>query len=354
MKPFELNNRTYGFLNPFIIAEIGVNHEGSLDSAIRMIEQVGEAGGHAVKFQTYSADKLATKDSSPAYWDTSKETIRSQHELFQKWSSFTSQDYLRLADVAKNCGLVFMSTPFDLEAVEMLDPLVPAFKIASADITNIPLIRLVGSKGKPVIVSVGAANFSEIQIAVDELLKAGCIDISLLHCVLRYPTPPEIAFLKQIEDLKQNFGHVASIGYSDHVPPTEAGEVPQLELATILGSVVLEKHFTFDKTKAGNDHYHAIDVNDLSKFTTSLGRYRNLFGEGDLSLDSQSQAIENARRRIVAKRSLGIGETLTSEDLIALRANTGIEISEWDSVLGKKTITPVQENHPLSWSDLDI
>ena len=352
MKLFELGNKKYGFLNPFVIAEIGVNHEGSLDVAKRMIHAVAQSGGHAVKFQTYTADKLATKEFSPAYWDTTKETIKSQHQLFQKWSSFTDSDYLSLAKVADDLGLVFMSTPFDLEAVEMLDSLVPAFKIASADITNIPLIRAVGQKGKPVIVSTGAATFHEIQRVVGELVSVGCNQISLLHCVLRYPTPPNLASLNQIPKLQSMFGQQVSIGYSDHVPPTPEGLIPQLELASIMGCVVLEKHFTLDKSKPGNDHYHAMNADDLAKFTVSLARFRELFGEGEIQLKSQQQAIENARRRIVAKRDLETGEVLSHDNLIALRANIGIEIAEWDKVVGQKLKCTVKENQPIRWSDL--
>ncbi len=352
MKTFNLNNKNFGYLNPFIIAEIGVNHEGSLDAAKRMIELVANSGGHAAKFQTYSADKLATKTTSPAYWDTSKESISSQHQLFQKWSSFTDSDYLELAKTSEDLGVVFLSTPFDLDAVNSLEPLVPAYKIASADITNIPLIRAIAGKRKPVIVSVGAANFGEIDLCLSELIKSGVQDISLLHCVLRYPTPPQIAFLKQITDLQERFGASVSIGYSDHVPPTDGGGLPQLELASALGCVVLEKHFTLDKSKPGNDHYHAMDAIDLKRFTENLGRYRELYGEGEIQLDSQKEAIQNARRRIVAKIDLESGSTLSSDNLIALRANVGIEISDWDKVIGSQLSKSVRENQPISWSDL--
>jgi N-acetylneuraminate synthase len=351
-KEFVLGERSFGYLNPFIIAEIGVNHEGSLELAKRMIAQVSESGGHAVKFQTYTADKLATKEFSPAYWDTSKEVISSQHELFQKWPIFTEKEYSSLLATASDCGVVFMSTPFDLEAVEMLDPMVPAFKIASADITNIPLIRSIGSKQKPVIVSVGAANFDEINTAVQELIQKGCIQITLLHCVLRYPTPTNIAYLRQINDLIAKFADVASIGYSDHVPPNQDGGLPQLELATILGSVVLEKHFTHDKSLPGNDHYHAMEASELKRFTQKIYMYRELFGEGSLNLVAQSEAISNARRRVVAKRDLEVGETLEESDLLALRANVGIEIGDWDKVIGSITKVRVKANQPLSWSDL--
>ena len=340
------------FLRPFVIAEIGVNHEGSLDRAKRLIDQVAEAGGDAAKFQTYKADKLAAKHSSPAYWDLSQEPTRSQHELFQRFDSFGESEYQALAQHCAQAGIAFMSTPFDLEAVDLLTPLMPITKIASADLTNIPLLRKVAQTANPVVLSVGAGNHAEIARALGELKQHGASDITLLHCVLNYPTPRANAQLGQIGVLQERFGNEAAIGYSDHVPPEPDGSLPALVQATLSGAVVLEKHFTDDKSASGNDHYHAMDARDLKRFLQELDVHRELYGSGELNLAVQQAAITNARRRIIAARDLAAGATITESDLIALRSNRGIEILNWDEVVGRKLTRPVSAEHPIDWQDL--
>ncbi len=352
MIDFKFGGETYGFLNPFIIAEIGVNHEGSLARAKEMIEQVARGGGHAAKFQTYKADKLATKNDSPAYWDQSKEPTTSQHELFTRWDNFGPEEYAELAKHCERNGVVFMSTPFDLEAVDMLTPLMPLTKVASADLTNIPLLRKIGKTGRPTIMSVGASSHEEIERSLNVLLDAGAPTVTLLHCVLNYPTPHAHAQLKQIQVLQQKFGDRVCIGYSDHVRPEDDGSVPALEMASLFGVRVIEKHFTDNKQGHGNDHYHAIDEADLKAFTERLEIYRNIYGGDSLDLSVQHQAISNARRRVVAARDLAVGHVITEEDLVALRSNVGIEIADWDSVVGKAVTIPIEGNRPISWDQL--
>jgi sialic acid synthase SpsE len=340
------------FLRPYVIAEIGVNHEGSLDRAKRLIEQVAQAGGNAAKFQTYKADKLAAKHTSPAYWDLSQEPTPSQHELFQRFDSFGSSEYEALAKHCADFGIDFMSTPFDLEAVDLLTPLMPLTKIASADLTNIPLLRKVARSGNAVVLSVGAGNHEEIERALGELRNHGAQQITLLHCVLNYPTPRKHAQLGQIRVLQQRFGGQVAIGYSDHVPPEPDGSLPALIQATLFGAVVLEKHFTDDKTAVGNDHYHAMNAEDLKRFLAELEIHRELHGAGQLDLAIQQSAITNARRRIIAAQDLAAGDTITEQDLIALRSNRGIEIFNWDEVVGRRIARPVAADHPIDWEDL--
>ena len=196
---------------PYLIAEIGVNHEGDFDLACKLIDLAREGGADAAKFQTYKAAKLASADS-PAYWDTTKEPTESQFKLFQKYDQFEAEDYVALAAYCRRSGIDFVSTPFDSEAVDLLDPLVPFFKIASADITNVPLLRQVGGKKKPVVLSTGAATLAEIDGAVAERDGAGCLDIALLHCVLNYPCPNQNAHLNMIEDLQRLTGYMVEVG----------------------------------------------------------------------------------------------------------------------------------------------
>ena len=349
---FKLNTEVYEYLKPYVIAEIGVNHAGDMNIAKKMIKSVADAGGHAAKFQTYKAEKIAAKSASPSYWDTSEEPCTSQFELFKKYDSFGEEEYRELADYCKECGVNFLSTPFDLDAVDELFHLMPCFKIASADITNIPLVRKIASKGKPVIVSTGASKLFEIENALQILEKANCPQITLLHCVLNYPTPQEHAQMYQMKILERTFGGRASIGYSDHVKPNKDGSMPALEMAVLSGSVVIEKHFTYDKTLPGNDHYHAMDEYDLRVFMNKVAEYKKLSGGMSRNIDLEASAIKNARRRVVVARDLEEGYRVTELDLIALRADRGIESIHWDEVVGKMIVKSVKKDTPLDWSYL--
>lgn len=352
MNKFALGEQEYGFLSPYVIAEIGVNHEGNLDRAKRMIASIAKAGAHAAKFQSYKADLLAARGSSPAYWDRSKEAASSQHELFQRWDGFGDAEYLALAKECDNCGIDFMSTPFDLRAVDMVSELAPNIKVASADLTNVPLLRKIGSRGQPVIMSTGASRFDEVAIAVDLLRDAGSGQIALLHCVLNYPTLPPNAQLAQISQLNRLFGETCAIGYSDHVKPDDDGAMPALEMAAVMGAVVIEKHFTDDKNGVGNDHYHAMDEADCTAFMKKLAVYRDMYGTERRDISGEALAIKNARRRIVTKRAIAPGEQLQENDLIALRSDYGIEISHWDAIVGARLRRAMPEGTPLQWGDL--
>lgn len=352
MTSFEISGRSCSFLAPYVIAEIGVNHEGSLERAKRMIDGVAAGGAHAAKFQTYKAGRLASADSSPAYWDRDEEPVESQFALFRRWDTFGPDEYRTLAAHCENRGIDFLSTPFDLDAVDLLDPLAPAFKIASADVTNIPLLRKVGRTGKPVLMSTGAARLDEIATALQTLNCAGAGPVALLHCVLNYPTAPDKAQLAQISLLSSVFGRECAIGYSDHVKPDPDGAMPALEVAVMLGAIVIEKHFTDNKSAPGNDHYHAMDTADLARFTNRIRDLHTLYGSPLRTLSSEHAAIENARRRIFAARAIAAGETLTEADLVALRSNKGIEVAHWDSVVGRVAARSLAKGAAFSWRDI--
>jgi N-acetylneuraminate synthase len=349
---FKLDGNEYGYLNPYVIAEIGVNHEGSLERAKEMIDQVARAGGHAAKFQTYKAATLAAKTTSPAYWDQTKEPTSSQFELFQRWDNFGPAEYAELAAHCKLRGIDFMSTPFSLDAVDMLAPLQKSTKVASADLTNIPLLRKIAKTNTPVIMSVGASSYDEIENSLNVLLEAGAPSVTLLHCILNYPTPQENANIGQIKKLQEMFGERVAIGYSDHVRPEDDGTVPAVEMAVLFGAVVVEKHFTDNKQGVGNDHYHAVDEADLRAFMDKLGVYRTLLGKDEQNLGVQHQAISNARRRVIARRDMEPGYIITEDDLIALRSNVGIEIAHWDDVVGREVKEHTGADLPLEWTQL--
>ena len=338
-------NRLQSSRLPRVIAEIGVNHEGSLDRAKLLIDLAASAGADACKFQTYSADRLASKDSSPAYWDLQKEPTESQFDLFSKLGTFKERDYQSLASHCRDVGVEFMSTPFDQEAAEFLNPLVSVFKIASADLTNVPLIEKVLSFEKPVIISTGAASLDEIDETAT-MVKNHNESIAFMHCVLNYPTKLADANMSCISTLKERLDPRFDIGYSDHVAPEISGRMETLEAAFLLGATVIEKHFTDDKSAPGNDHYHSMDFQDLKRFVEWMGRASEMMGDGIPDLEVQKIARENARRRIFYRSNLSAGHTLTTEDVVPLRANVGIEVSKWREVVGARLETDVYEGAP--------
>ncbi len=335
---------------PYVIAEIGVNHEGSLDQAKRLIDQAKEGGADAAKFQSYKAGTLASKHS-PSYWDTTKEPTRSQYALFQKYDNFGAGEYRALAEHCRQVGIDFLSTPFDDEAIEFLEPLVPFFKIASADLTNLPFLRRVASKRKPVVLSTGASTLGEVDIAVEVLTQAGCTNIALLHCILNYPTDDANAHLRMIEGLKRAYPYNI-IGYSDHTLPDDA--MTSLVTAHLLGAVIIEKHFTHDKTLPGNDHYHAMDRHDLARFVSLADKVHVLLGPNDHKAPIATEAIsrKNARRSIVLARDVPADHKLTSDDLTYKRPGTGVSPLHWDEVLNCRTTAALQADHVLQWHDL--
>ena len=337
------------YQQPYLIAEIGVNHGGDLGKAIEMIDQVAEIGWHCAKFQTYKADKLASKNS-PAYWDQTKEPTASQHELFKKFDMFGPAEYLILAEHCKARDVDFLSTAFDFEAVDDLNASLPFYKVASADITNIPLLRKIASKNKQVVLSVGAAEVYEIQRAVFELEAHGAVYVSLLHCVLNYPTPPEHANLAAIATLARLFPGY-EIGYSDHVVPDE--EMTALQMAILMGATVIEKHFTYDRSLTGNDHYHAFDREIGHAFMKKLAAMQELAGTGAISAVSQRSAIRNARRSIVAAETIKKGTILTEANLTTKRPGSGVPSIYWDDVIGKRAATDIAEDTVLLWGMFD-
>jgi len=347
MKPtFKINGFTVGnCLNPYIIAEIGVNHEGDMALAKRLIEEAAEGGAHAAKFQSYKAGLIASKNS-PAYWDQTKEPTDSQYKLFQKYDNFGPEEYIELAKHCEKNNIDFMSTPFDLDAVDFLNPLMPAFKVASADITNVPLIRKCAATEKPLIMSTGASTLPEIEFAVAIARDAGATDISLLHCVLNYPTPEENAQLGMISTLKRVFPEYV-VGYSDHVVPDRT--ISALEAAMLLGSCILEKHFTHDKTLPGNDHYHAMNKVDLKRFVEKVNKFKIMISDDKKDIAKESAARLHARRSIVAARDIKQGELITEDMIVAKRPAHGISPVHWDIVVNSKSLTAIEEDALISW-----
>jgi sialic acid synthase SpsE len=347
-----------GSLDPYVIAELGVNYYDiakshgitPLEAAQLMVREAYRAGADAAKFQSYKSEKLAARNS-PAYWDTTKETSQSQFDLFKKHDRFGPEEYRALAEYCGQLGITFLSTPFDLEAVDFLDELMPAYKVASADITNYPLLERVASKGKPILLAVGASTVEEIQQALGRIQRVNpSVEAALLQCILNYPTLPLNANLGMIQGLQDVFPGVP-IGYSDHTEPSQ--DMLEVTMAVLMGACILEKHFTLDKSLPGNDHYHAMDPSDLTKMKNQIERCRLLYGRRDkVIIETEKPAVSFARRSIVLNHSIRAGEILTASDFIMKRPATGIPPTELDRVIGRRANRDLPEDEILQWEYL--
>lgn len=332
-------------LKPFIIAEAGVNHEGSMETARMLIELAAEGGANAVKFQSYKAHTLASKHS-PAYWDMSREPTKSQYELFKKYDAFWKDEFEELKLHCDANGIEFMSTPFDAESATFLNDLINTFKISSSDITNKPFIEQITSFGKPVILSTGASSKAEIEEAIGWVQVSGT-DICVMHCILNYPTPDEMANLGMIADIRRTWPQLLT-GYSDHTMP---GDMSNLVTAFLLGAQMIEKHFTHDKSLPGNDHYHAMDIDDLRRLHDRLDVAIEILGQSEKDyIPSEEISRRNARRSLVAARDIPSGKHVEADDLTWKRPASGISPKDIESVIGKEAVLNIAEDTVIQWS----
>lgn len=339
---------------PYLIAEMGVNFYDTakalsitpMKAAKMYIDAAAEAGVNCAKFQSYKAGTIVSKNS-PAYWDTTKEPTKTQYELFLKHDSFGEAEYQELCDYTHSKGMDYTSTPFDYASVDYLEPMVDFYKISSSDLSNIPFIRHIGAKGKPVILSVGAAYLSEVDEAIRALKDSGCKDITILHCVLSYPTDPKNVNLRIIETLKKVFPDV-KVGFSDHVAPDDT--MMTLSVAYMLGSDVIEKHFTLDKTLPGNDHYHAGDPEDFKKAIANFKWIDTVLGNAEKTvLECERIPRKETRRSLVIIRDMKAGEIIQAKDLMPKRPGTGISPVYTDIVVGRKVVRDLKKDMILTW-----
>ena len=336
--------------NEFVlIGEIGVNYYdialkeniSPMEAAIKMINEGKNAGLHAVKFQTYKAELLASKDS-PSYWDLKEEPSTSQYDLFKKYDSFGENEYKVLASHCNKIGIEFLSTPFDFDSVDYLYNLMNVYKISSSDITNIPFIEYQAKKNKPIMLSTGAANLEEIEKAVKTIRNANNNPLVVFHCVLEYPTPKNHANLLKIAAIKENFPDVY-IGYSDHTKPDKNFDI--IKAAYVLGANVIEKHYTLDKTIKGNDHYHSMDHLDIEIIIKEISILKELLGERHLEYsDTENDARKFARRSIVSKCNILKGEKINYNKLCFKRPGTGISPAQIDLIINKHAVENINED----------
>ena len=341
-----------------LIAEIGVNYYDIakknnipvMDAAKLMIREAKDAGLHAVKFQTYKAETLAAKQS-PSYWDTSEETTTSQFELFKKFDSFSYSEYKELAEYCGELGIEFLSTAFDVESADYLKELMNVYKISSSDLNNLPFVEYQAKKGKPILLSVGASNEEEIDKTIQTIRKYNNEPIVLLHCVLEYPTPYDHANLNKIVSLKNKYKDLL-IGYSDHTKPDE--DVDIIKTAYNLGAVVVEKHFTLDKTLPGNDHYHAMSPVDAKKIIKGIEFIEKSRGSYEIKcLETELDARKNARRSLITACDIKKGEKITRDMLTFKRPGTGISPTEMMNVIGKVALSDILDDTILKYDMIE-
>ena len=328
-----------------IIAEAGVNHNGSLDIAKRLVDEAADAGVDIVKFQTFKAEKLVSKSAKQAEYQQRNmgKAADSQYSMLKKLELSPLQ-HEELIDYCREKGIRFFSTAFDMDSIEYLHSLnLGLWKIPSGEITNYPYLRKIAQYGEPVILSTGMCELSDIEDAIQVLLSYGLQknQITVLHCNTEYPTPMRDVNLKAMLEIERKFG--VAVGYSDH---TEGIEVPIAAVA--LGATVIEKHFTLDKNMEGPDHKASLEPQDLRAMVKAIRNIEQALGSGHKVISaSERKNIEVARKSIVAACPIRKGDLLTDENLTVMRPGNGISPMRWEEVIGTYATRNYQEEDPI-------
>jgi N-acetylneuraminate synthase/N,N'-diacetyllegionaminate synthase len=346
MKKIRIGEQLLGEGEPcFIVAEAGVNHNGDINLAKKLIDAAKKAKADAVKFQIFKAEKLATKYAEKAKYQTKTTNENKSQLAMLKQLELNDEDFRELYNYAKKSNIVFLSSAFDKESVDLLNDLgVSAFKIASGEITNFPLLKYVAEKKKPVILSTGMSTLDEIGDALKVIRENGTKDIVLLHCVTSYPAKKEEINLRVIETLRQRFK--LPIGFSDH---TLGITIPIV--AAALGAVLIEKHFTLDRNLLGPDHKASLEPDELKEMIKAIRDVEKALGDGIKKLTMDEKRIKKiARRSIVAIVDIPKGSVITKEMLDIKRPGTGIEPKCLDVVVGRKAKRNIKKDEILKWN----
>ena len=323
-----------------IIAEAGVNHNGSIEMAKQLIDTAAVSGVDYVKFQTFKAEKLVTKEAKQAEYQQRNAANDSQYTMLKKLELSGAQ-HEELINYCQQKGIRFLSTAFDLESIEYLHSLnLGLWKIPSGEITNFPYLKKIAQYGEPVIMSTGMCSMDDVEQALNVLLEHGLTkeQITLLHCNTEYPTPLQDVNLKAMLQLRDKFG--VKVGYSDH---TKGIEVPIAAVA--LGAEVIEKHFTLDRTLPGPDHKASLEPNELKAMVDAIRNIEQALGDGQKHVSaSEEKNIAIARKSIVAAKDIKRGELLTEENLTTKRPGSGISPMRWEELIGTKAIRDFKED----------
>jgi len=331
---------------PFVIAELSANHNGRLDTALRIIEEAKKAGADAVKLQTYRPDTITLDSDAPDFqihgglWD-GKTLYALYQEAHMPW-----EWHRPLFERAREIGITIFSSPFDTTAVDLLEDLgAPAYKIASFEAVDLPLIRYVARTGKPMIISTGMADADEIQEAIDAARSGGCKELAILHCVSGYPAPAEDYNLRTLSDMLQRFGLLT--GLSDHTLDNTTA------ISSIaLGATIIEKHFTLDRRGGGPDDSFSLEPQELRALCDGARTAWRALGKVDYGRKSSEQGNVQFRRSLYFVRALKAGERVTADAIRSVRPGYGAAPKFWDEVVGKRVKCDVLPNTPVDMEQL--
>ncbi|MFQ2012412.1 pseudaminic acid synthase [Aeromonas veronii] len=332
---------------PYVIAELSANHNGNLERALAIITAAREAGASAVKLQTYRPDTITLKSDRPEFqihgglWDG-----HSLYDLYE-WAHTPWEWHQALFAKGRELGLTVFSSPFDFSAVDLLESLdCPAYKIASFELVDLPLIRYAAQTGKPLIMSTGMANEAEIAAAVEMALKHGNGQLALLHCVSGYPAPAAEYNLRTIPMLRQRFG--VEVGLSDHT----LGSATAIA-ATALGATLIEKHFTLARADGGPDCAFSMEPAELTELVASVNTAHAALGVADYQLTASEQGNRAFRRSLYLVKEMAAGEVLTAAHIKSVRPALGLPPADYDRLIGKRVNRSLSANQPLSWEWID-
>jgi N,N'-diacetyllegionaminate synthase len=347
-RAFTVAGRKIGDAAPvFIVAEAGVNHDGDPARARRLVDVAAECGADAVKFQTFRVDSLLTRAAPKAgYQVETTGAGESQRDMLARLE-LSLEVLAELKDRATKRGLVFFSAPFDEESVDVLDALgVALFKVPSGEITNLPLLRHVAAKGRPMIVSTGMSSLEEVEEAVAVIRAAGDPPLALLHCLSAYPAPASEINLRAMDALAARSGGL--VGFSDHTFGIEIAVA-----AVARGAVIIEKHLTLDKTLAGPDHRASLDPPEFAAMVRAIRAVEAALGDGvKRPMPSEADTRRVARKSLVAARPLRAGERLAAEDVLIKRPGTGISPADLDKAVGRRLVHDVAVDEVIAWDAL--
>jgi N,N'-diacetyllegionaminate synthase len=331
----------------YVIAEAGVNHNGSADLALQLVKAAKDCGADAVKFQTFRADRIASKSTMKAqYQERQTGKTESHFEMLQRLE-LSAEAHQQLIERCRQINIDFLSSPFDEGSVDLLDALgVAQFKVPSGEITNLPLLQYIAEKGRPVILSTGMATLGEVEEAVSALQGAKTVPITLLHCVTEYPAPVGEINLRAMQTLQSAFR--LPVGYSDH---TEGIEIAVAAVA--LGAQVIEKHFTLDRSLPGPDHAASLEPAALKQMVAAIRNVESALGDGIKGpAPCEMPNIQVARKSVIATRDLPAGHQLRAEDLAIKRPGNGIAPKFLKLLSGHTLRRGVNEDEIIRWNDL--
>lgn len=325
-------------MSVYIIAEAGVNHNGSYELACKMVDAAKAAGVDCIKFQTFKSKNLVAHNAQKAEYQKDTTGDGSQVDMLKKLE-LSYDEFAELKAYCDKVGIMFLSTPFDFESINFLNSIdMPFWKIPSGEITNFPYLVALAKTEKPVIMSTGMCEMEEINAAIGVLRKNGTTDIKLLHCNTEYPTPFEDVNLRAMQTMRDAFN--LEVGYSDH---TKGIDVPAAAVA--IGATVIEKHFTLDRNMEGPDHKASLEPDELADMVSSIRNIEKALGSGDKTPStSERKNIAAARKSIVAKHSIRAGEVLSDDNITVKRPGTGISPMQWNDVIGTKAIRNFDED----------